>query len=301
LHTVSRKNQSLVVTKFIAKAFTDATVMDWLAIVTTDIQKTIGSTLLGSIEEASRAFLDVGQTLPAPRSPTEQLLLRGFLLELACRGGMMLHALMHAGDRRRWRCAFPQHTPLDAFFSERSADPRQAFARWAVEFFAALRRAHPLTKAAEVSMVLRRDYSKPVLVEELARMVNLTSSQLRRAFHQEFRTSLRDYYARARLAAALEHVSTDKIEAVALQVGFRRSSDFYRWFKKRTGFTPAAFRNLSDDVKRQIIDCERLALNVGTLSEQLRLDPASHTRKYGKNHAGPQSPGSGDSNHVVIT
>jgi AraC-like DNA-binding protein len=235
--------------------------MDWLARVTNDIQKHLGGTLLGSIEDASHALLRVGDLLPEPRTPTERLLLRGLLLELACRNGESLHALIHV--RNPGRCGFSHADHLTEFFAERSSDPRQAFSRWAHTFLAALQQTHPATRASQASSVIRDSYAQTLNVEKLARQVHMTPSQLRRAFRQEFRMSVRDYYARVRLQVALEDVVIHKIEVAALQVGFKRTSDFYRWFKKATGLTPLGFRRLPGDRRRQMIDEERLALNIG--------------------------------------
>jgi AraC-like DNA-binding protein len=78
------------------------------------------------------------------------------------------------------------------------------------------------------SSVIRRDYAQPLNVSEVARHVNLTASQLRRAFRQEFRTSMREFRARARLEVASAEVLTSKIEVAARRVGFKRGSDFCR-------------------------------------------------------------------------
>jgi AraC-like DNA-binding protein len=64
---------------------------------------------------------------------------------------------------------------------------------------------------------------------------------------------MREFRARARLEAASAEVLTAKIEVAARRVGFKRGSDFCRWFKKETGSTPQQFRQLSDDRRREIL------------------------------------------------
>jgi AraC-like DNA-binding protein len=50
-----------------------------------------------------------------------------------------------------------------------------------------------------------------------------------------------------RLIEAMPHVSTEKIEAIALKVGYKSKKNFYRAFQDVTGLTPTAFRNLSEE------------------------------------------------------
>ena len=45
-----------------------------------------------------------------------------------------------------------------------------------------------------------------------------------------------------RLIEALPQVPTEKIDAIALKVGYRSKKNFYRAFQTVTGLTPTAFR-----------------------------------------------------------
>ena len=185
------------------------------------------------------------------------------LLELACRIGARIHALVHH-RQRHVKCAFPDYQVLHEFFTERSGDPRLAFLRWTRSFFTELERFHPPTNARKASRVIRRDYQRPLDVPRLARQFHMSPSQLRRGFRREFHMSIRDYYARARLVAALEQVPKEKTDVTALQVGYTRPQNFRRWFKHLTGFTPTGFRRLSDDRRCHIVDLARMALDRGT-------------------------------------
>jgi methylphosphotriester-DNA--protein-cysteine methyltransferase len=99
-------------------------------------------------------------------------------------------------------------------------------------------------------------------VRTLAAGVGLTSSGLIRAFQNEFACTPNEYQRALRLIEALDRVPSDKIEAVATDVGYRSKKNFYRMFKNLTGLTPSAFRLLPAHEQRVVVSRARRRINV---------------------------------------
>jgi AraC-like DNA-binding protein len=91
------------------------------------------------------------------------------------------------------------------------------------------------------------NYSDRITSARLARHVGLTRAELSTVFLRSVGQTVSQYLNAIRLRHALEQVLRgDKIEAVAMAVGYRSKITFYRHFQKATGFTPAAFRRACD-------------------------------------------------------
>jgi methylphosphotriester-DNA--protein-cysteine methyltransferase len=63
-----------------------------------------------------------------------------------------------------------------------------------------------------------------------------------------------------RLVDALVRVRQEKIEVVALGVGYRSTKNFYRAFRELTGLTPTGFRGLSAERAAVVLELAKLAL-----------------------------------------
>ena len=72
---------------------------------------------------------------------------------------------------------------------------------------------------------------------------------------------MRDYVALARLAEALRAIPHNKVETAARDAGFKSRKDFYRAFKRFTGMTPSAYRNLPRERAQQLLDEATVALD----------------------------------------
>jgi AraC-like DNA-binding protein len=83
-------------------------------------------------------------------------------------------------------------------------------------------------------------------LERVARRLGTTPDSLRRRLRAE-RTSYRILLAEARLTAARGYLTRRSLplSEVASRLGFRSASSFFRWFKERTGQTPANYRAAS--------------------------------------------------------
>lgn len=90
---------------------------------------------------------------------------------------------------------------------------------------------------------IQRNYTQRLTLGALAKALGRQSGYLGRLFHQEIGVTVHEYVTRARMVyGAVEIRSGVKVEAVALDLGYRSKKNFYRQFKRRFGLTPEAYR-----------------------------------------------------------
>ena len=91
---------------------------------------------------------------------------------------------------------------------------------------------------------LNENYSKKVTVEEMAKIVNLSSSHFARIFKEETGSSPIDFLINLKLQKAKRFLLQKKhsITEIAYACGFSSSSHFSNCFVERTGMAPSDFR-----------------------------------------------------------
>jgi AraC-like DNA-binding protein len=90
---------------------------------------------------------------------------------------------------------------------------------------------------------IQQHYSHRLTLATLARILRRQSAYLGRLFRDEVGVTVHDYVTRARMVFGASHVRAGvKIEAVALDLGYRSKKNFYRQFKRLFGMTPEAYR-----------------------------------------------------------
>ncbi|HEV2705661.1 MAG TPA: helix-turn-helix domain-containing protein [Pyrinomonadaceae bacterium] len=91
---------------------------------------------------------------------------------------------------------------------------------------------------------LHRDVS----IEELARLVNLSSSRLRHVFKVETNVSLYHYLKLLRMKRAKDLLATTllTVKEVRVSVGVQNKAHFTQYFKETYGMTPVQFRRTLD-------------------------------------------------------
>ena len=113
-----------------------------------------------------------------------------------------------------------------------------------------LSHATPPATYARVARVVERlqhDYAEPLQIGALARAAGLSIAQLERHVTQLYRVTPRQLLARIRLDAALSLLAGGtSIAAIAHACGYADHSAFARQFRRSTGVSPSAYRELHD-------------------------------------------------------
>ena len=91
---------------------------------------------------------------------------------------------------------------------------------------------------------IHEHYSQRVTLTTLGGRLGRQSAYLGRLFRDEIGMTVHEYITRARVVFGAAQVRCGvKIEAVALDLGYRSKKNFYRQFKRRFGMTPDAYRH----------------------------------------------------------
>jgi AraC-like DNA-binding protein len=224
----------------------------WLDQLVVESQRVAGTSPLLFREELEPFLIEFASTLPRPMSHVESIVMRSLLIDVAYRCGSTIHDRMHR--RRLESCSFNPTQTINLFWRTSPADALGTFVLWTRSFFTEIDRAHPPSTSYRVSRLLASEFTRPWTASLLAKTFATTPTSLRRDFKQEFGTSLHEYQKLARITAALDELPDQKIEAIALSVGYRSRKNFYRAFQDVTGLTPAQFRTLSPAHAAQLRD-----------------------------------------------
>jgi AraC-like DNA-binding protein len=96
-------------------------------------------------------------------------------------------------------------------------------------------------------------YAEALTLRTLSAELGRQPAYLGRLFRQQVGATVRDYLTEVRLTHAARLIRDGvKIEAVALNVGYRSKKNFYQQFKKKYGVTPVSYR---DAPAVQRVDC----------------------------------------------
>lgn len=97
---------------------------------------------------------------------------------------------------------------------------------------------------AQAVEIMRREYAKSVIMEEVARRCGQSLRQLQRHFQSAFGISPQEFLIKTRVLSAvrlLEETSLT-VSEIAQKCGFVDASSFTQHFRRRTGSAPAAYR-----------------------------------------------------------
>jgi PAS domain S-box-containing protein len=94
---------------------------------------------------------------------------------------------------------------------------------------------------------IHQNYRQRLTLGTLAKTLERQSAYLGRLFHDAMGVTVHEYITRARMMFGAAQVRSGvKVEAVALDLGYRSKKNFYRQFKRRFGMTPEAYRQRHD-------------------------------------------------------
>jgi AraC-like DNA-binding protein len=230
----------------------------WLDRVVNEMQVVNGLILVADPVDTPALLHRLVQRIPTSVRPTERQLLRGLLLEFAFRFSTRLHASAHGG--RPAGCTFDGTRFLEDFLNDRTRDARASFAAWIDRFSSEFLRTHAPSTATHAARRIRQSYARLLPMPVLARECHTTPVRLAREFRDQFGMSIPHYRRTVRLIEALGCVRQEKVEAVALRVGYRSSKNFYSAFRGLTGMTPTGFRRLPAERAEAILEFAKLAL-----------------------------------------
>lgn len=97
----------------------------------------------------------------------------------------------------------------------------------------------------KVIRYLEKNYTKDILLEDMAKLAEITPQYLCRLFQSTLRMRPMEYVLYLRMKEAKTLMLTDKnmpINEIAATVGYHDTSYFCRMFRKNTGLTPGEFK-----------------------------------------------------------
>ena len=106
------------------------------------------------------------------------------------------------------------------------------------------RRLPVFQTVAQAVEIIRHDYSKPLLIEDVAKSCGQSLRQLQRRFQSAFGITPQEFLIKTRVLAAVRLLERTTLTAseVAEQCGFVDASSFTQHFRKRMGESPAVYR-----------------------------------------------------------
>lgn len=109
------------------------------------------------------------------------------------------------------------------------------------------RRLPVFQTVAQAVEIIRRDFSQPLLIEEIAKSCGQSLRQLQRRFQSAFGITPQEFLIKTRVLAAVRLLEETSLTAgeIARQCGFVDASSFTQHFRKRMGVSPAAYRKQS--------------------------------------------------------
>lgn len=107
------------------------------------------------------------------------------------------------------------------------------------------RRLPVFQTVAQAVEIIRRDYGKPLLIEDIAVSCGQSLRQLQRRFQKAFGISPQEFLLKTRVLAAARLLETTAFSTseIASMCGFPDQSAFTQHFRKRTGKTPSSYRS----------------------------------------------------------
>ncbi len=120
------------------------------------------------------------------------------------------------------------------------------------------RRLPVFQTVAQAVEIIRRDFSKPLKIEDIARSCGQSVRQIQRRFQSAFGITPQEFLIRTRVLEATKLLEQSTLSAgeIATSCGFVDQSSFSQHFRRRTGSSPAMYRKRAsaEAVCRQEID-----------------------------------------------
>ena len=99
-----------------------------------------------------------------------------------------------------------------------------------------------INRVMQIESILTKDiYQPPPSIQQLAKMVSISESKLKKDFKIMYGSPIYEYYQKARMQAAQDKLLTGKyaVKEVAMELGYANLSNFTIAFKKEFGVLPS--------------------------------------------------------------
>ena len=105
------------------------------------------------------------------------------------------------------------------------------------------RRLPVFQTVAQAVEIIRRDFAKPLSIEDVARSCGQSLRQIQRRFQSAFGISPQEFLLKTRVLAAVRMLeeTSQTVGEIAQRCGFVDASSFTQQFRKRVGASPAAY------------------------------------------------------------
>ena len=101
-----------------------------------------------------------------------------------------------------------------------------------------------IQSVARAVEIIRRDFTGPVVLSEVARTCGLSMRHFQRRFQHAFGFSPQEFLMKTRVIAAMKLLEETSLSAseIAVRCGFVDGSSFAEQFRERVGQSPSAYR-----------------------------------------------------------
>jgi AraC-like DNA-binding protein len=105
-----------------------------------------------------------------------------------------------------------------------------------------------MSRLIRVFRFVRENYESDIALADVARIANMAATSFSRFFHRKTGKTFQLFLLETRLAeASIRLLSTkDSVSEICYDCGFGNLSNFNRYFKRKYGLTPTAYRNARD-------------------------------------------------------
>ena len=154
--------------------------------------------------------------------------------------GGLFHAGVQEAEQKAdgWEAAVMGNTLQLLTQIKRAADGKTAF----------LLPAEQPELLDRITTYVEKNYSRPIVIAELAGHFYVSSSTISHLFKQKLGVSFYRYVTQRRLIAAKSKIEKGcRLEEAAAQTGFADYSSFYRSFKQEYGISPRQYRQMREN------------------------------------------------------
>ena len=212
----------------------------WVQALARETQVFVGAAADAPISTLPALVERLVETLSQPLNPAECFAARAIVLDGAVDAGSMLHHRAHG--RARHRCEFNPTEAAVGVWHRHPFAPASFLQEWAARVWTELGRDQEILWQAQSWAA--RQWRESRSSSDVADALGMRAAAIDRVFQRTLGMSFSKYHRGVRLATAIELLATTdlKVDAVALEVGFRSKKNFYRAFYQWMGVTPRQFR-----------------------------------------------------------